>query len=121
MARWAPVSGNWVASWLNTAPVHSVVEVWQAWQSVGKPAVVWFGLVVALNSAWWQLTQVIGVPVYCPFLWHWSQVAARWFPVSGKRVRSWLIVAPSQAVVVWQVAQVVGKAGVVCFGLVVPL
>jgi hypothetical protein len=35
--------GNQV--WLNVAPVQAVV-VWQVWQVVGKPAAVWFGLVV---------------------------------------------------------------------------
>src|ERR1019366_6174428 len=50
---WAPTSGNLVLLWLNTALSQSVVE-WQTEQSVGNPAVTWFGLLGVLKVARWQ-------------------------------------------------------------------
>ena len=46
----APVSGNLVLAWLNTALSQSAVE-WQTEQSVGNAAVTWFGSVVVLKAA----------------------------------------------------------------------
>ena len=44
----APVKGNGVLLWLNTAPDQVVVE-WHSEQSVGKPAATWAGFVVAVK------------------------------------------------------------------------
>ena len=42
-----PVSGNLVLEWSKEAGIQPLVE-WQMEQSVGKPAALWFGLVVLL-------------------------------------------------------------------------
>ena len=114
----APVSGKVVAVlWLNVEGLHAVT-LWQVWQSVENLAVIWFGLVVALKFAWWQLTQVVGIVAY-PFLWQLTQATPICAPVNGKVVAVlWLNVEGLHAVTLWQVWQSVENFAVIWFGLV---
>ena len=61
----------------------------------------------------------MGVPAKRPPTWHWAQVTVRWAPARGKRVLLWSKVAGRQALVVWQLLHVVGKAAAVWLGDVV--
>jgi hypothetical protein len=54
-------------------------------------------------------------------MWQFEQGTLTCAPVSGNDVLLWSNVAGCQAIVVWQVEQVVGMPALTCGGLVVPL
>lgn len=111
------VSGK-LAGWLNVAFGHATV-LWHVWQSVEKPALAWFGLVVAWYCGRWQLTHEVERPVYTPgVVWHALQACAECPLVSGK-LAGWMKFAPCQPAVLWQVLQLVEKPAAAWFGLVV--
>ena len=78
---------------MKTAPLNRVV-LWQSAQFVGKPAATWFGFVVELNRARWQLTHVVDLPAYTLSEWHEAHAKEVCAPVNGNRVTSWLNLAP---------------------------
>ena len=54
--------------WSNVA-FSQVAVLWQSVQSWGKPAAVWFGLLVHFQSFMWQDTQSVDRVAYCPLAW----------------------------------------------------
>src|SRR5207253_9604394 len=68
----------------------------------------------------WHEAQSVGVPANLPLIWHCWHDTLTWNPVSGNLVSVlWSNFAPAQPVVLWQVAQVVGKPAVLWFGFAV--
>ena len=53
----------------------------------------------------WQATQVWGVPLNCPLVWHWVQVTVACLPCRAKAVRLWSKVASPQSDGLWQLPQ----------------
>jgi hypothetical protein len=107
MAACAPVKSKPVVLCLNDEGCHAAV-VWQVLQSTEIPAAVWLGAWAVLYFVWWQLLHSIEVPAY-PAVWQLAQSTVVWAPVSGKLVREWLKVAPSQLFELWHKRQSVGN------------
>ena len=81
----APVNGNGGLEWSKEAGTQPLVE-WQTEQSVGNPALRWFGFVVALNWPMWQEAQAVGVPANLPLMWQLAHGTVMCNPVSGNGV-----------------------------------
>ena len=82
-------------------------------QSVGKPAVIWFGtaplsVAVLCQAATWHPEQAVELSVWLLLAWHATQgvgVGDMCVPVKANPVVLWLNVAVVQLTVVWHVEQ----------------
>ena len=103
LALCTPVSAIGVVGWLTVAPAQLATTWWQLEQLVEYPAAVWFGLVVATYSAWWQPSQVCLTVEYGMVVWHWVHCTRLLLcaPVSAIGVVGWLKVAPAQLATTW--------------------
>ena len=57
----------------------------------------------------WQEEQVVGIAVYRPLIWHCEQATFACAPLNGHPVIAWLKFTFIHELVLWQVAQLVGK------------
>ncbi|MBK6305781.1 MAG: hypothetical protein IPF47_08790 [Gemmatimonadetes bacterium] len=113
-----PVSGKRVVLWLNTPPVHLMVE-WHVSQVLGKPEAACGGVVVALKSVWWHDTHCFERPLKTPSEWQSLHTRLECPLVSWKPVVVWSKAAPAHCCVPWQLEHVFEKPVLRCGGLVV--